>query len=205
MGLSVSVGMVADMERIGETEGAERYRRQFAALSTSLEAEGVSGYREPDVVELSMRPHCSSFPYSMLAFLRRCFALQREGQPVTPTDDSDDDRDYVIDATSMLNSHLLCHSDCDGYYVPVDFYEPLFLAESNLTVGSSQRLLAERREVAPHIGVTLEPDETLSDAEAARLNTYEDGQPYWRELVVWLALHEACRVSVTTGAAIVFH
>ena len=83
----------------------------------------------------------------------------------------------------------------------MDFDEPLFSDEES--IGSSQRLLAELREVGPHIGVKLEADGTLSDAEAARLAGYDDG-PFWREITVWLTLHEACVASIAHGTAIVF-
>ena len=52
----------------------------------------------------------------------------------------------------MFASHLLCHADYAGYYIPVDFADPLFLPEEAKIggagmVGSSQQLLAELREL----------------------------------------------------------
>ncbi len=49
----------------------------------------------------------------------------------------------------LLESHLVHHSDCDGWYLPDDFDKPI-LQESGRTVtsiGSSKRLLAELREL----------------------------------------------------------
>jgi hypothetical protein len=48
----------------------------------------------------------------------------------------------IDDQSSMLSSHLPCHSDCEGYYVPIDFGEPLFADEDAFAgagmLGSSQ-------------------------------------------------------------------
>jgi hypothetical protein len=129
---------------------------------------------------------------------------------VTPVQDGDlksTDR-YVDDATSMLDSHLLCHADDQGYYVPVTLPDPLFLAADSGVggagmVGSCQGLLDELRWIAPDIGVRLEDDGTLSDAEADRVNG-EDDHPFATERMVWLTLHEACRVSIATGHPVVF-
>jgi len=190
MGLAISVGMLDE---------DEAYREMFDELAASLAQAGIAGYREPERVPDAMRAHCDSFPYSFLHYLRRCYALLREGNPITVAEDADDD--LVEELSIDSSSHLLCHSDAEGYYVPVDFDEPLFSDEES--IGSSQRLLAELREVGPHIGVKLEADGALSDAEAARLAGYDDG-PFWREITVWLTLHEACVASIAHGTAIVF-
>jgi hypothetical protein len=132
---------------------------------------------------------------------------------VTPADDDDAlaqaDR-FVDDAGSMMSSHLLCHADNEGYYVPLALDAPVFidvddpLAGAGM-IGSSQGLLDELRRVAPAIGIALEADGSLSDAEAARIFAVRDGAPFWREQIVWLSLHEACVASIASGAAIVFH
>jgi hypothetical protein len=64
-----------------------------------------------------------------------------------------------LDETSVLASHLLCHSDAGGYYVPVDFGDPLFLPEEAEVrgagmVGSSQGLLAELAGIASPLGIS---------------------------------------------------
>jgi len=196
MGLAISVGML-------DEDDADR--EMADELAAALEEAGVVGYREPDRVPDTMRAHCGSFPYSFLHYLRRCYALQCADKPVTAAADKEAlqaDDDLVDEVTSETSSHLLSHSDAEGYYVPVDFVDPLDVDDE--TIGSSQRLLAELRDVGPHIGVKLEADGALSDAEAARLAEYRDGEPFWREITVWLTLHEACVASIAHGAAIVF-
>jgi len=46
-------------------------------------------------------------------------------------------------------SHLINHSDCDGWYLPEDFEEPQWVG--SISIGSSQRLLAELLEMLPSI------------------------------------------------------
>ncbi|MEU0558087.1 hypothetical protein [Dactylosporangium sp. NPDC006015] len=205
MGLAVTVGNPC----IGyDEEGEEHYRRQFAGLAAALAAEGHA-WTPPDGAPPTglARPYVGSFPYSCLHYLRRAYALHVEGQPVTPVVDGDlkDADGFVDDAASMLDSHLLCHSDCEGFYVPVPIADPVFLDEGpgGGMVGSSHGLLDELRRVAPRIGVRLDEDGSLSDAEADRLGA--EGDPFETEQMVWLTLHEACRVSIASGHPIVFH
>jgi len=47
-------------------------------------------------------------------------------------------------------SHLISHSDCDGYYLPDDFVSPQWFERSNgesVSVGSSVKLLSELTEL----------------------------------------------------------
>ncbi|MEV6302163.1 hypothetical protein AB0M02_22295 [Actinoplanes sp. NPDC051861] len=144
-------------------------------------------------------------------YLRRVYALANQGKPVTPVADHaerDRDNDVVEDEALMFESHLLCHSDCDGFYVPVAFDFPVFVSGTDDfgggMIGSSQGLLAELRRCAPAIGIRLEPDGELSDEEAERIGGLEDDAPFHIESVVWLTLHEACRESIAGGHAIAF-
>ncbi|MEV0398161.1 hypothetical protein [Polymorphospora rubra] len=207
MGLGISIGNPC----LGlDPEGAEHYREQFARLRREL-AEHGHDWSAPDgpAPAGTARPYVGSFPYGYLHRLRRVYALQHERQPVTPVtgpDDLEDAQEHVEEATFMLGSHLLCHSDATGFYVPVPSGDPLFLSDAidgAGMVGSSQGLLGELAGIAPLVGIRLEADGTLSDAEAARLFDDRD-DPFEIEQMVWLTLHESCRVSVASGHAIVF-
>ncbi|GLX02771.1 hypothetical protein [Microtetraspora sp. NBRC 16547] len=205
---------------MGDEEGIAYYRAEMNRLSAALMQEGVTwrhpeepAWRGPESTPPFMRSHAASFSYGYLHYLRRVFALMRREEPVTPISSQEElsrDDYKVKDETLDLYSHLLCHSDCDGYYVPVDFYDPLFLPDDagisgGGMVGSSHRLLAELRECAPVIGIQIEEDGSLSDAEASRVFTLPEDAPFEVESVVWLALHEACRASIATGCAVNFH
>jgi hypothetical protein len=208
MGLAISVGNPF----LGDDEGEEPYRRAMERLRDALSGKGVT-WAEPDAPPPpdAMRRHLSSFPYSFLHYLRRAYALHHLDEPVTPATGYEDVRAadaQIEDVTMGLSSHLLCHADQSGYYVPATFDDPLFLDESIAgagMVGSSHGLLRELRRVAPHIQVSLDSSRELSDDEAARLFAVEEREPYGIERIVWLTLHEACRASLAHGNAIVFH
>ncbi|GAA1959687.1 hypothetical protein [Kitasatospora viridis] len=200
MGLSISVGLL----------GTPDMRDDARTLHRALEAAGVA-WREPAGADASFS---AGFPYSFLTGLRRVYALHRLGEPVTPArrvspEQYEEDLELVDEETYLFDSHLLCHSDCEGYYIPVDLGDPLFLpADSGVPggamVGSSQNLLTELHSFAPALGIHPNPDGSLPPAEAARLATLLDDEPFEPELFTWHQLHQACHASVASGRAIVF-
>jgi hypothetical protein len=208
MGLAISVGnpCIGSDGTVYDSEGVVDFRRRFEVLRDALAAEGITGWSEPD---LPPPTYGDSFPYGWLHHLRRAYALVWDEQEVTPVrtrDDLDRSDGVVKDAASMFTSHLLCHSDAEGYYVPVRFEDPLFLSESIPgagMVGSSYALLDELMRVAPAIGITPEEDGTIADAESIRSDDGR-GDPFAIEQTVWLALYDACRASIRYGSAVVF-
>lgn len=211
MGLAVEVGMLAGLMENDE-EGAEEFREELAAVNRLLVAEGLPPHDEPTVVsDLRSRATLCSFPYDFLHYLRRAHArrLADPGWHATPLS-----APYVpfadplmLAALDTMTSHLICHSDAEGFYVPIDFPEPLASDGEDLpggVLGSSQRLLAELVFVAPALGIVLS-DGVLTDEEAARIAALsEGGEGLFRELAAWLALYEAARLSVAHKTAIVF-
>jgi hypothetical protein len=210
VGLDVSVGI---LQSLADDEiGLAYHRAGLARLSVALADEGVS-WSEPDVVDLPADRYTGgSTPYSYLHYLRRAYMLTRRGEPVTPVRSNaefDRDRRKVDAEFTNFTSHLLCHADDSGYYVPVESRFPFFLdAGHDVTgggmVGSSQALLRELRACAGPIGLTLADDGSLPDAVAARIDG-SDSHPFFREQLVWLSLHEACCLSIASGCAIVLH
>ncbi|PBC75695.1 hypothetical protein BX265_0370 [Streptomyces sp. TLI_235] len=202
MGLSITVGLLDDLDR-HDPEGAAHHARELDLLAEALQAKGIA-WREPAPAGTGRAACAGGFPYSHLHHLRRAFVLHRRGAAVTPAATTDPEQ-YDLDCgeveeeTLMFSSHLLCHSDCAGYYVPADFADPLFLpADAPVAgggiVGSTSGLLAELRRLAPAIGI--DPDDP---AEPARDDRYE------AEAFAWHLLHRACRESQAAGRAIVFH
>ncbi|MFG3093927.1 hypothetical protein [Streptomyces sp. NPDC048202] len=104
--------------------------------------------------------------------------------------------------------HLVHHSDCEGYYVPIEFDHVIVdKAVPGGYLGSSVRLLAETRRLAEALGLPedLDPDsEEVFDAADADEPTAEGWQRYGVESYVCLQLLRAARLSVSTGAAIAF-
>jgi hypothetical protein len=206
MGLDISVGVLCDAGGGAYAEDSAqdsaRQREAFALLSRALADENVT-WREPAVPA----PQCADdghyaggFPYSYLSRLRRVFVLTALGMPVTPAPEHGSrqyvaDESLVNDETSMLASHLLCHQDDGGYYVPADFDDPIFLppgvaAELGAVVGSSHQLLAELQTVAHVLGADA--------AQAEGVPLFEAERYAWQQLCL------AAQASISTGHALTF-
>lgn len=207
MGLWVCVGLLSRMIE-NESEFVDAIRAEFAVIDAMLRARGLSGFVEPeDVSPPPSRAGLDAVSYSSLHYLRRAYAhIVAYGElPSLPDGAEAASRDPVVDMISLPEHHLLWHSDADGYYVPVDFEEAIDdQGMPGWALGSSVRLRDELAGIAPFLGIRLE-DGRLSDAEAARINDLVDANaPWFVELMVWLALFEAARLSIEHRTAIVF-
>ncbi|MBG0817878.1 hypothetical protein [Planomonospora sp. ID82291] len=115
----------------------------------------------------------------------------------------------VQDETTLFSSHLLCYADSEGYYVPVDFADPLFLPEQagvagGGIVGSSLRLQAELAFIAPALGIDVDGAGAVPEREQARLAATPPDDPFEPEIFTWHRLYQACSASVSSGHAVVF-
>ncbi|SNR83599.1 hypothetical protein SAMN05216252_101339 [Actinacidiphila glaucinigra] len=104
--------------------------------------------------------------------------------------------------------HLIHHSDCEGYYVPVDFAHVIVDKKARGGyLGSSVRLLAETRRLAEALGLPEDLDphsEEVFEVADAEEPTTERWQRYGVESYVCLQLLQAAKLSIATGAAIAF-
>lgn len=209
MGLAISVGYLSDLEQ-NDAEGAAWFRGNLETLNAILKQNGLKPHEEhPSLAPISTRSDCASFPYSFLHYLRRVYAHAKRdptwrAEPLeagrVPTED-----DVLDEEVFMFESHLLNHSDAEGYYVPQDFEDVIYddAVPGGMT-GSSQRLLRELIQAAPALGIMLENGK-LSDAEAERINNVgESDEGLYRENTVWIALFEAARLSIKHNTLIVF-
>ena len=212
MGLAISVGMLAELLE-DDPEGAAWFETGLSAANKLLVQAGLPAHVEPRSLELSQsRASIESFPYSFIHYLRRAYA-HRCANPSwvasALSEDEDPINDPVLEAEGdMLRSHLLCHSDAEGFYLPVDFNEVLFADEDcglpGGMLGSSYRLLDELIVAAPALGIRLDAGQ-LSDDEAARIDELAcSGEGMFREYCSWLALYEAARISIEYKTAVVF-
>lgn len=227
MGLAVCVGMLAELLE-DDPESAEGFEEELAEVNRVLAAAGLPPHTEPrGPLELDSRASIDGFPYSFIHYLRRAYAhrvLSPDWVATPLADDVDPTADPKIQALlDGCESHLLCHSDAEGFYVPVDFDEVLFdgdggdeeEAEGDADIeepaglpggmlGSSQRLLKELVFVAPALGIRLD-DGRLSDEEAERIDALiDEDDGLYREYVSWLLLYESARLSIEHRTAIVF-
>lgn len=99
--------------------------------------------------------------------------------------------------------HLIDHSDCDGYYLPVSFNDPIWIDKDGedevISVGSTVKLLQELRYINKHLQV--DPDltenlETLSEGLVSDDLEFEK----W----AWAVLYAMCLRSLELNLPIIF-
>lgn len=206
MGLAIGVGVLADLVE-HDQEGAEWMRDSIRRLNEVLVENGLTEHHEPEQFPAVQRRSVTSYPYSFLHYLRRAYACVVEGKDVRLGDMTDADHDFVSNVTvDLMDSHLLSHSDAEGFYVPQPFRDPL--CDDRLPggfAGSIPQLLKELERVAPAIGIRCERGE-LAAGEADKLEQVVDGEDVlYREKIVWFSLFEAASVCLAHGSLLVFH
>lgn len=211
MGLAVEVGMLSDLIQ-NDPDGADWLRDSFSSVNAVLAEHNLPPHREPESLpSLDSRASILSYPYSFLHHLRRvvAHAADKPGWVAKPFPDGDDpSADPVVERHSAyLESHLLCHSDCEGFYLPIEFKEPIGDDQDRIPggiLGSTFMLREELVAVAPALGIRLENGQ-LRDHEADRLNReIEAESALWIEKAVWLSLFEAARLSIDHKTAVCF-
>jgi hypothetical protein len=207
MGLSLDVAQLAYLTR-HDQEGATWFREDVAALNELLEAQGLPPHVEPEDIEPELLPHVSSFGYSWLHYLRRAYAHTRSGapsfSPAPPHFDPQTDAMLDRELTLFMDSHLCCHSDAEGFYVPFELAEIVYGEIPGGMVGSSVALLRELGIVAPLLGVELDAHGEISIETARMLADTDESHPYFRERIVWGALFATASASVKWGTLLVF-
>jgi hypothetical protein len=211
MGLSVSVGLLAWSLAEGEHEQAERVRRDVREINRLLAANGLPAHVEPETLP-PFKDRCRGvgMPYDMIHHLRRAVAYARQAPAAfTPLPaGADPTRDPRVESElyGRFDSHLICHSDCDEFYVPIDFPDPLYDDQTAGPIagvlGSSQGAMRELLLVAPLLGIRLNGP-ALPDERAEEINGAGVG-PLYVERYVWLKLFEAVRLSIELGSVVAF-
>ena len=209
MGLNITVGILADLAE-NDPEAIEELMPDFEIIIRLLRLNNLPEHREPTQLPmLNDRSGASSFPYSFLHRLRRFYAklIARPVELPEPlTENESPAHDPILDEVGSAKHHLLWHSDCEGYYIPVDFPEVLTgEGIAGAGIGSSVRLLGELTQIANPLGIALKNGK-LSDTDAASIAEADEvnGGPFWIERLVWLTLYEASRLSIEHRAAIHF-
>lgn len=211
MGLAVTVGVLSDLLE-NDPEGAEWMEEDLGSVNALLAANNLPTHVEPrNPLPESSRCSHNSHSASSLHFLRRIYAHVAKDptwQASELAEGEDPTKDPVLgEVTNRMESHLVCHCDAEGFYLPIDFAAIIVDDAGELPggmLGSTQRLMAELVAVAPVLGIELRNGE-LSNAEAKRLNREAEKQAsFWIEKIVWLSLFEAARLSLKYKSAICF-
>jgi hypothetical protein len=211
MGLAVCVGVLATGSD-ADPDWVEQLRRDFAHVNRVLAANGLPAHAEPECLpDLPYREQLLSFPYRWFQYFRRAVAYARLApdrfRPVGEGEEPSEDH-LIADEITYLESHLICHSASEGYYVPIDFPDPLFGDRAGGLpgdiLGSSQQALRELVQTAPLLEIPLAAGALSDQSALAIAKESDESHPYWIERKVWLALFEAFRHSVEHKCAVVF-
>ncbi|MFJ9434831.1 hypothetical protein ACIRQY_35020 [Streptomyces sp. NPDC101490] len=214
MGLNIVVGALVDAD---DEEYTEMVRADFVAIGELLERAGAQQWTEPDLDDED-GAEFDAWGYSGLHTVRRLAvhlaASGRLPEPFDRTQRATGDP-LLSEVYKALPSdppgpfdHLVHHSDCEGYYVPVDFAQVIVdsMAPGGY-LGSSVRLLGETRRLAEALGLPEDLDphsEGVSDAADAEDPAAAGWRRYRVESYVCFRLLHAAKLSVSTGAAIAF-
>ncbi|QFG22902.1 hypothetical protein [Actinomadura sp. WMMB 499] len=214
MGLGMVVGLLADMEAQGDVEYADTVRAEFALIGELLVEAGAGSWDEPRLTAQDVQAY--GMGYSGLHTVRRLAVhLARRGRLPEPLEDfSRAAKDRLLKKAYARMpdggpfDHLVHHSDCEGYYVPVPF--DALIVDERLTggwLGSSVRLLDEVRRIAAALELPedLDPDsEEVDEVLRGERRSAERWRRYGVESFTCLQLIGAAKHSLATGAAIAF-
>ena len=239
MGLGITVGLLADL-LLNDPDQAHEARQPFALLAQAMAGAGLPPHVEPETCEVW---GADGYGYTGLHALREVAGLVWRALPVPTdqilTGEATPHADALFATAvaacapdkhqSLLSrilgekpparpslppfSHLLLHSDADGFYVPVDFAQPLIPlppppdSESLWPLGSVQRLAAE----LDALGRALDLPADLPDPDDVLETWFEAKTPVtalWQAQPIathsLIILRQACTQSLRTGAAIAF-
>jgi hypothetical protein len=220
VGLSVCVGFLSDLKE-NDADGYANFAQYFDRINRVLAAHGLPSHKEPDDVRSSS---ASMYGYSSLHYLRRLAAYVDSGVVLPGPGNRNSSKDermqaYYDDINRRPQNqsdfrrefdHLINHSDAEGFYLPQDFARVIVVGTENIPggqVGSAPRLLAECDRLArvlqipPHI---TEGSGDLHEAAASQGKGEALWQRYALESYACVVLQTACRLSIETGAAVVF-
>ncbi|MGW0903090.1 hypothetical protein [Streptomyces sp. NPDC002853] len=181
MGVNIVVGALVDAE---DDDYIEMVRADFLAIGELLERAGARQWTEPDLDD-EEGAEFEAWGYSGLHTVRRLAvhlaADERLPEPLDRTRRATDDpllskmyEAFPSDPPGPFD-HLVHHSDCEGYYVPVDF----------------AHVIVDKKARGGYLGSSEDP-------------AAEGWQRYRVESYVCLQLLRAAKLSVSTGAAIAF-
>jgi hypothetical protein len=216
-----------------DEEGFVAHMDEFERINMFLRKIGFSEHKEPININGKDIFSCDMLGYSGLHYLRRIAAYIAQGKTMPEPGDINSAKDPELDhyqeavmvsgksifkfifgktkGQDLAFQHLTQHSDCEGYYLPIDFEEVLYTPDkyqiTGMAVGSSYQLYEECKELAGHLELPMDMDhesERVFDATVNQGNGSCKWEKYGVESYTCLALLRACEASIKFGAAIVF-
>lgn len=180
--------------------------------------EQLSPHDEELVKQDDMEDFCERIGnHSMIHHLRRYAAhIDVVGKPPEYScelEEASNDEfllDIYDEKTKTNFPHLINHSDCDGYYIPCDFPEPIWIEpeeyeslekhiDEPISVGSSLRLMDELNKINTYLKIN--PDD-IEDLEKFYETISNDNLEFVKWC--WAVLHTMCQKSINHRQPIVF-
>ncbi|MFX0071992.1 MAG: hypothetical protein ACFFAO_12960, partial [Candidatus Hermodarchaeota archaeon] len=128
----------------------------------------------------------------------------------TPVKKNEDPADDIIldDAYFVhMDSHLICHSDAEGYYIPLNFKDVIYDDDRDRILGgmlgSSYMLFEELLKIAPKLGIKIQENK-IDPKEIDVINSIKDEEPFSIEKRVWLVLYDCAELSIKYKSLIRF-
>jgi hypothetical protein len=206
MGVSVSTFALA-FANIHDHEGAAWIRSNLEHVNDVLREAGHTTFTEPESEPDGVEQAFSNgFPYGFFYTLHRAYSRVQRGLEVIPAGEefTPEDHDLIDEVGNEGASHLICHSISEGFYVPLEFTDPLFDERVlGSWLGSSQALLRELAELTAPLGIEVDAVGNPTPGMCSRVFDESD-HPLKRERFAWLTLHQAAKISVRYGTAIHF-
>jgi hypothetical protein len=228
MGMNIVVGVFPEFHEDADDEELNEQRAEFAAINRVLLAAGLPEHEEP---ESAVGPAPRNFrvgSWACVHFLRRIAVSLAVRGSLPPPIKELPEHDPVLETYSRSCTvrqmartggvqvvegpgfeHLIWHSDCHGYYIPIPFRPVLLLPEEppwdqwGRWLGSSNTLLQECERLAEALRYPRE-----LDSEAIRQHEPDPSADGWRRYAVesfmCQVLIEAAGASIDSGCAIVF-
>jgi hypothetical protein len=212
MGLHIHIGLLAFFVEQEDPEAADNLREEIDLVNEVLIANNLPVHMEPENLSIQ---GCTSwgFSYSWIYYLRRFYARVINDPnwvpTVTPENEDPADDEVLEEELYIFDSHLICHSDGEGFYLPIEFDTVIVDSKDKKRIpggflGSSYKLRSELISIAPQLGIKLEEEE-LTTTEAKRIAQEAKSQEgFWIEKEVWLSLFEASQLSIKYKTAICF-
>ena len=155
--MSVLISLV---KSFSSTSVFDRIQEDFVAINKTLQKQGLPAHMETvDSGEENLKFPEVCWRYSSIHYLRYLAAKFIENPLWVPDKASANKSKIPARLCKQIceekQSHLICHSDFDGYYLPIDFELIIFDREVGVCLGSSVQLHKELEDLAKKLNLDL--------------------------------------------------
>lgn len=209
MGFMIGVLDLAKVEAEEDFDDGdpEDFRADIEILNRFLTAKNYEPYVEPGPLPEFRRRSSGYHSFFALQELRRLYVCVLEGKELPRGEISDQDLDLIRSVgKAHPESHLLHHSDFEGYYIPREMPNGPLSSEEipGYFLGSSQGLIGELMTVSEALDLEL-VDGKISVPSLKKLKAKGPDNPLYQAAGIWISLYESAQYSVTHRVLVIFN